>query len=760
MNADRVPMQTPMREGPKPRMVFFRINDTDLPEFINGHFRDHLRCLEQFFDVVLVSTNADYDEVVDRERPDIALFESGVYARAGRAITNTHRHPGIPKIGFLDSDAYCLTRSVFLADMDDWGVDTFFSVGVSTTGYTPDIADRTFAWPNFADKAIFKDYPGGPSQSILLSGSRENNYPWRLKVDRLLRERFPVQALPHAGWFDRARSATMPSGAEYARSLGSALIVPTCGTIAEDLVRKHFEIPASGALLLTERTAAVDAAGFVDMENSVFADPSDVVDKVEFLLANPDVLDRISRAGQRLAHAGHSIENRDQIRQWFDLQRSAPGARIVQPGIFAPLRADGEPDGGLPVSFVAPPGIDRRLLAEGLRHLSSGEPGRAAERFAEVLNYHFEPEAALGLARCWIRLGRPDWARQMLEYSTGVVLKPHGASHPDPVEWAWVARAALCESGMGPARALAEEYPGLRHPELDRLRSIVGVAVGSGMTDDQAPVRRHRSVHAGMGDDAWDVWIADLVRDLAACGQDELARRSAGLADPSLVATRRTAARSVRSTAAARAALSSRRLLARARNRAGREWSRLLGRDTTPNRLSAFQLLDGRPVDTVVLLGVPDDTAHRVESLVGNDPSGLTLVRIGRTAPPVSGHDFAPRGLRSGIDPFLLRQLPGWGRSLVITTRLGATLVGSEHLLNTELVVIIDDEGAETVLERLLGTGSGWRVTSDDLTARIAEFLGQPRATAWERHGADVPTVTARDSRTADSAPFAAGRTP
>ncbi|MET0886392.1 MAG: hypothetical protein ABWX92_08070, partial [Mycetocola sp.] len=383
----------------------------------------------------------------------------------------------------------------------------------------------------------------------------------------------------------------------------------------------------------------------------------------------------------------------------------------------------------------------------------------AAERFAEVLNYHFEPEAALGLARSWIRLGRPNWARPMLEYSTGVVLKPHGASHPDPVEWAWIARVALCESNLPLARALAEEFPQLRHPELDRIRAVLGVAV-----DGPVPQGRHRSVHAGLGDDPWDAWIADLVRDLNACGQDGLASRLAGLADPSLHPTRRTVAASARSTSAAlgtRASLSSSRFVTRARRRAAREWSKLLGSDTTPNRLSALQLLQGRHVDTVVLLLVPNGTADEVESLVDNDPSGLTLVRIGRAGPPVHGNGFSPRGLRSGIDPAILRQVPEWGRSLVIASRMGASMVRAEHLVHTDLVVILGDDAAETGIEYLLGTGSEWRLASDDLTAHLTEALAQPRATVWERTAAHGETTAshARLSGTMDTTLSADGRT-
>lgn len=297
----------------RPRLLFLRPNREDLPAFVRRHLDDHVRALQQSFDVSLVTGDADLDELVEVTRPDLMLFESGVYARPGRRITGARRHRDIPRLGLLDADAYCLTRSVFLADMDEWGVDTFFTIGAATPGHTPDIADRLFVWPNFADRTLFHSYPGGRPTTVLLAGSRRAHYPWRVKVDRVLAERFPVRTLEHAGWFDEAAAAAMPTGEAWARTLAGALVVPTCGTVADDLVRKHFEIPASGAVLLTERTPAVEAAGFVDMESAVFADESDAADKVEHLLAHPDLLRRIAAAGQRLAHERHDLTDRKSV---------------------------------------------------------------------------------------------------------------------------------------------------------------------------------------------------------------------------------------------------------------------------------------------------------------------------------------------------------------------------------------------------------------------------------------------------------------
>ena len=125
---------------------------------------------------------------------------------------------------------------------------------------------------------------------------------------------------------------------EYAKLINAASVVPTCGTVAREVVRKHFEIPACNSCLVTERTSALEDAGFVDMKNCVFATESDVLDKLDYLFSNREVLERISNAGRILVHARHTPHQRDQIFQWYELnKRRQPNQRIVQARPFGPL---------------------------------------------------------------------------------------------------------------------------------------------------------------------------------------------------------------------------------------------------------------------------------------------------------------------------------------------------------------------------------------------------------------------------------------
>src|SRR5262249_13744146 len=135
-------------------------------------------------------------------------------------------------------------------------------------------------------------------------------------------------------------------GERYARLINSAWIAPTCGTICNELVRKHFEIPACGTCLLTQKTEGLEAAGFADFVNCVFADENDVLDKLQWLFERPEELERITKAGKELVESRHTIRQRNQVFQWYALHRKLkPGQRIVQPGPFLPLTIADENSG-------------------------------------------------------------------------------------------------------------------------------------------------------------------------------------------------------------------------------------------------------------------------------------------------------------------------------------------------------------------------------------------------------------------------------
>ncbi len=67
------------RTQTQPKLVFFQFKyGRNVPAFMLRHTDEHVRCLEQWFDVTVISDHCDFQRVCEEHQPDIALFETGV----------------------------------------------------------------------------------------------------------------------------------------------------------------------------------------------------------------------------------------------------------------------------------------------------------------------------------------------------------------------------------------------------------------------------------------------------------------------------------------------------------------------------------------------------------------------------------------------------------------------------------------------------------------------------------------------------------
>jgi hypothetical protein len=530
----------------RPRMAFFRWTRAGLPAFLQAHVHEQLSSLEQFFEVVVIDADCDYDEVCDRLRPDLCMFESGVYA-GNRDIKNTSTHPGIPKLGFLHADAFDSSRAAFVADMARWDVHWFVTTSMSMAEYTPEIAKRLFVWPNAIDPTVFRDYQLTKNIPVLLTGSQASHYPWRNAVSRAIVPEFITMTTPHFGWNAQSATGRLLFGEGYSRLLNASIFAPTCGTIAQDVVRKHLEIPASMACLITERTASIEAFGFENMVNCVFADESDVVGTISHLLNNTDELDRITRAGHRLVHEHHTLAHRSQIRQWFELvSRHGTHIEVTQRWPHGDLSlADPVRDAATsPIRLST--GRDRQLISNGWKAVQEADYVLAQREFVRCLNYFFIPEGAVGLIYTSLLHGDSRGAQDWLSRLHIAVLSHHQSAEPDPVHWALEIRVALCRGDLPAANTAAVAFPALRHPELDRMRAVVALLTGQSDTagpETPAPRRSSISPVPLFPQKEWDEHLRLMLR---ACGQADLAGRlerpDAEVAQTALASVRRALA--------------------------------------------------------------------------------------------------------------------------------------------------------------------------------------------------------------------------
>jgi hypothetical protein len=521
-----------MNNTTKPKLVFFKFrNSNNLSDISLCYLQDCIRCLSFFFEVIIINEDCDYQQVCDLHQPDLAIFESGNNYRACYKIDikNTHFYPEIPKVGFHNGDSWCEARSGFISDMEHWGIETFFSVSTTIAELTPEISERVFVWPNSIDPKISRDYGQSKVIPVMFNGKIHSLYPWREKIQKVVTQYYPSLICPHPGYEINPSSLYAVHaiyGEKYARAINASWFMPTCGTAANEIVRKHFEIPGSRSCLLTEKTPIVEAAGFSDMQNCVFADDTNVLDKLDYLFRNLDELEKIIDAGYQLVHSRHTLRHRDQIFQWFNLQKNLePNQRIIQSGPFEPLSIV-EESSGTKSNHIICDGLIIQLLHKGDEKLWAGKYKEALAFYRQShIHIWWMPEPKLRLALCNLYAGNSaealDWILQPIRYT----LEEYKAIDPDPVEWAYLIITLICRGKLDKAIKCAEQFPYLYHPELDRARWVVN-SLTKGKNVDivlrfSGQTKHRYSVHQ-LPERSFDEWISQLCIMMNACKQSRL----------------------------------------------------------------------------------------------------------------------------------------------------------------------------------------------------------------------------------------------
>ncbi|MFS8148254.1 glycosyltransferase [Rhizobium sp. BR 249] len=510
----------------KPRLVFFQWDhqpNANAAGYLLLHMQQQVKCLATHFDVVVINRDCDYAEICDRYEPDLALFESGYRSHGSRRIKITNINTQVPKLGLHNADPWCDRRSGFLSDMEHWGIETYFSIGTMTPEYMPELGDNLFVWPNFIDPDVYRDYGQQKVIPVTLTGQVYGLYPWRQNVFPIIRDRYPCLVSPQHSYESKLASQLL-SGEAYARVLNASFVVPTCGTAGGEVVRKHFEIPGTNACLLTERTEAVEAAGFSDMENCVFADQRNVVERLEYLFGHPDEMQRIATSGHRLVHSRHTLKHRPQIYQWFMLNRGLRfGEKIIQLGPFGDLTKV-ERNSQQGSTHIVGEASDRALLKQGDLLLEQGSVEEAKQCYLRCLDYvSYLPEAKFRLAICALHEGDADRAYDLLVNLVKITMIDYGASDPDPVEWAYFLLALVCKGDFEQARKLRDFYPSLSHDELRRMRLVLEQP---GRKSNRAASGEYRSDRKSIhriptrSDHEWLSWVADI---LERCQKPDLA---------------------------------------------------------------------------------------------------------------------------------------------------------------------------------------------------------------------------------------------
>lgn len=113
--------------------------------------------------------------------------------------------------------------------------------------------------------------------------------------------------------YDRLQPIVPAEGDDYAKALcGAKVCLAFLSKLNRDTyTRRCFEIPACGRVMLAERTPDLQNMFKEDEEACFFSSVEELVEKVRWLLENPDERERIAVAGKERVWAdGHDVKSR------------------------------------------------------------------------------------------------------------------------------------------------------------------------------------------------------------------------------------------------------------------------------------------------------------------------------------------------------------------------------------------------------------------------------------------------------------------
>jgi hypothetical protein len=473
----------------KPRLLYFspgqRYKELVVP---NNHepMIDRMdRWMEYHFEVITISQDCDLGEMVRKHNPDMILFDGLLEgtSKLRLTITSLDAYPEIPRGGFSRVDALSPTRGNSFEELKRKGAEVFFVLAEPIMGEAmPDFADDIIHIPWFFDPNIFKDYKEQKIIPVGMFGTFEcppYMYPWRAAVKHALLDNFPALYFRHPG-YDLKNQKDNPLvlfGEAYARTLSSCLIAPTQGGFTDIVVSKHFEIPASGALLVTQEGASVLAHGFRHGDNCMFADPDDIVEQMRSLLSNRERLDAIAKRGHDFVHSNHTFAQRPQMVQWLELRKKLkPGQKIIQPTLLGDLTI--VPATSPEKTFHIYGNPMQKLLKASDEAFLSGD-FMTLERYCKKLisfcGYLSEPMIRLCLAR--LISGDPNGALTHIEPPI-VNRFSMGALQCDPIEWGIFLLTLAAANEKEKLLDYATQFEEIHSRELNVCRWIAGVILG------------------------------------------------------------------------------------------------------------------------------------------------------------------------------------------------------------------------------------------------------------------------------------------
>jgi Glycosyl transferases group 1 len=197
--------------------------------------------------------------------------------------------------------------------------DTVLSAyGYVWAKFFPDFwRSKRVVWiPHSASPDFMLDYNHSPANTVFLSGAISGHYPLRQQMMRLYSQgTYSITYHGHPGYHCRYNyEADENVGHGYATKINKCYAGITDCAKYKYVVAKHFEIPATGALLLANNAVRgpLKKLGFIENQHYVSFCSKNLETKLRYVLANrnQEKLHEVRRRAQKLVWARHKTSDR------------------------------------------------------------------------------------------------------------------------------------------------------------------------------------------------------------------------------------------------------------------------------------------------------------------------------------------------------------------------------------------------------------------------------------------------------------------
>jgi hypothetical protein len=165
--------------------------------------------------------------------------------------------------------------------------------------------------PPCFDPRIFNNWkmPKEYDVGFLAAGTLEPmpKYPERYKLHQQLLQQRDLKYLwaAHPGWKLHGKNSPLV-GRNFSRAINSCRIFITTGGVLRNAHSKYIEALASHTLLMADEPVGAESLGLVDNINYVCISEDNVLEKVRYYLARPELCYKIAEEGYRLAMTKHN----------------------------------------------------------------------------------------------------------------------------------------------------------------------------------------------------------------------------------------------------------------------------------------------------------------------------------------------------------------------------------------------------------------------------------------------------------------------